>query len=276
MVSILIKSVSHISNITKISFLIKSLIVALPFIPGLFIIVTPNYVINISSYPIPDGLAGEIFCRLIFSKFFIFTFGKGSVLTITCLAIERWFALIKPWQYQATFCSRKLCKYIAFIWLTSMLTQSYKFFYVQFSQRLCFFIPLPVVEKSVETSLIAVYVSATFFCPTIITWTAFIHIYVKINKSNVLKVNRGKEEKRTLLKMSAITSLMLTVCWFPTEVSYIINQYGFPILNFGTPFREFTVLLALANSFINPWIYIGTSRRYRQTLMEFFRSVAVY
>ena len=66
--------------------------------------------------------------------------------------------------------------------------------------------------------------------------------------------------------MCAITSLVLTVCWFPTEVCYIINQYGFSVFNFGTPFLEFTVLLALANSFANPWIYAVSYRRYRDIL----------
>lgn len=253
--------------------LAKVIIAVFYYFPGLFIVITPNYVINMSSYSVPDGVAGEIFCRVIFSKFFIFTFGKGSVLTIMCLAVERWLALTKPWKYQTNFSGRKLYKYIAFIWLTSMIAQSYKFFYVKFSRRSCTFIPLPVVHKTVETAVITAYVSITFFFPTTITWAAFLHIYAKINKSKALKVNQGKREKRVLLRMCAITSLILTVCWFPTEVSYIINQYGFPILNFGTPFREFTVSLALANSFINPWIYVVTNRRYRHILMVFFHSV---
>lgn len=236
---------------------------------GLFIIITPNYVINMSSYPVPGGIAGEIFCRVIFSKFFIFIFGKGSVLTIACLAVERWFVLIKPWSYQKTFSDRKLYKYIGFIWLSCVCLQSYKLFYVRYFQNSCSFIPLPF-EKSKETAVIIVYVSFTYFLPTLITWAAFLHIFVEINKSSALRVNRGKIEKRMLLRMCAITSMMLTVCWFPTEVCYVINQYGFPILNFGTPFREFTVALALANSFVNPWIYVVSNRKYRRVLMDFF------
>lgn len=224
-----------------------------------------------SSYQVPDGVAGEIFCRVIFSKFFIFTFGKGSVLTITCLAVERWFALVKPCKHQATFSRRKIFKYLAFIWLTSMVAQSYKFFYVRFSRRSCCFIHLPTLDRRMETAVIAAYVSITFFLPTIITWVAFLHIYLKTSKSITLRENRGKQRKRVLLRMAAITSLLLTVCWFPTEASYVINQYGFPILDFGTPFRDFTVSLALANSFVNPWIYVVTNRKYRHILMMFFR-----
>ena len=240
------------------------------YLSGLFIIVTPNYVINMSSYQVPGGMAGEIFCRVLFSKFFIFTFGKGSVLTIACLAVERWFALIKPWNYQTTFSQRKLCKYIGFIWLICLGMQSYKLFYVRYFQHSCYFISLPL-EKNVETAVIILYVSFTYFLPTSITWAAFLHIFVRINKLSALRENRGKIEKRLLLRMCAITSATLTVCWFPTEVSYLLNQYGFPILNFGTPFRDFTVALALANSFVNPWIYVLSSRKYRRVLMEFIR-----
>ena len=235
---------------------------------GLFIIITPNYVINMSSFQVPGGMAGEIFCRLIFSKFFIFTFGKGSVLTIACLAVERWFFLIRPWKYQTTFSQRKLCKCIGLIWLSCIVLQSYKLFYVKYFRHSCYFIPLPF-EKSKEAAVVIVYVSFTYFLPTAITWAAFLHIFVKINKLSALRVNRGKIEKRLLLRMCAITSATLTVCWFPTEVSYVLNQYGFPILNFGTPFRDFTVALALANSFVNPWIYVLSNRKYRRVLMKF-------
>lgn len=220
-------------------------------------------------YPVPDGIAGEIFCRAIFSKFFIFTFGKGSVLTITCLAVERWFVLVKPLHYQETFSRRKLFKYIGCIWFSCAFLQSYKLFYVRYFQRSCYFIPLPL-GKSQETAVIFIYVSLTFFLPTVITWVAFLHIFVTVKKSNALRENRGKTEKRLILRMCAIMSLMLTVCWFPTEVCYLINQYGFPILNFGTPFREFTVALALANSIVNPWIYVASNRKYRRVLMGFF------
>lgn len=238
------------------------------YLSGLFIIITPNYVINMSSYQVPGGLAGEIFCRVLFSKFFIFTFGKGSVLTITCLAVERWLVLIKPWNYQTIFSQRRLCKYIGFIWLICLGLQSYKLFYVRYFQHSCDFISLPL-EKNMETAVIILYVSFTYFLPTAITWAAFLHIFVRINKLGALRQNRGKIEKRLLLRMCAIASATLTVCWFPTEVSYVLNQYGFPILNFGTPFRDFTVALALANSFVNPWIYVLSSRKYRRVLVEF-------
>ena len=217
-------------------------------------------------------MAGEVFCRLIFSKFFIFTFGKGSVLTIACLAVERLFALTQRWKYQATFSRRNVYKYMAFIWLTCMIAQSYKFFYVRHSHHSCLFIPFPL-EREMEITVIATYVSVTFFFPTVITWAAFLYTYIKVKKSKALKVNRGRREKHLLLRMCAISSLMLTVCWFPTEVSYIINQYGFSILNFGTPFREFTVSLALTNSFLNPWIYVVSNRKYRHILKDLFHSV---
>ena len=122
--------------------------------------------------------------------------------------------------------------------------------------------------------MITAYVSITFFFPTLVTWVAFIHIYFRVSKYTTLKENRRRRGRRALLRMCAITSLLLAVCWFPTEVCYIINQYGFPALNFGTPFREFMVLLALSNSFVNPqaWIYPVSNRLYRHMLTLFFRS----
>ena len=37
---------------------------------GVFIPLTPGYVISIDSFPVPRGLAGELFCRVLSSMFF--------------------------------------------------------------------------------------------------------------------------------------------------------------------------------------------------------------
>ena len=178
---------------------------------------------------------------------------------------------MKPSKYKANFNRHKIYKYLAFIWLTSMVTQGY----VRYSKCTCSFIPLSTIllNKHIETTVITAYVSITFFFPTLVTWVAFIHIYFRVSKYTTLKENRGRRGRRALLRMCAITSLVLAVCCFPTEVCYIINQYGYPVLNFGTSFREFTVLLALSNSFVNPqaWIYPVSNRRYRHILTLCFR-----
>lgn len=66
---------------------------------GLFIIVILNYVINMFLYKVLGGMVGEIFCCVLFFKFFIFIFGKGFVFIIVCFVVEWWFVLIKFWNY---------------------------------------------------------------------------------------------------------------------------------------------------------------------------------
>ena len=77
-------------------------IIAILF-PGMGLILTPQYVIGIHNFPIPSGLAGELFCRIVVSYYLLFTLGIVSVYTITCLSLERWFAVAKPAKYRAGF-----------------------------------------------------------------------------------------------------------------------------------------------------------------------------
>ena len=94
--------------------------------------VSPNYVLGENTVPIPPGLAGQLFCRVIYRGFFVWLFSKFSVLLVTCMAIERWFAIAKPTRYvsgkclikfkvlrkcdrQATDSKLKVCSYNNFI-----------------------------------------------------------------------------------------------------------------------------------------------------------------
>ena len=90
--------------------------------PGAFIVGTPGYIVNLDSFPAPHGLGGELFCRLISTQYFVFIFGKVSVLTIVALALERWYAVVKPISYKLRFMRKRIYIYILVIWLLSAIT----------------------------------------------------------------------------------------------------------------------------------------------------------
>lgn len=79
--------------------------------PGAVIVVTPCFIVPVDKFPYPTGMTGlSLFCHLIDTKFLIFTMGKASVLMVMCLAIERWFASVKPLQYRIHYnLDFKLC-----------------------------------------------------------------------------------------------------------------------------------------------------------------------
>ena len=60
---------------------------------------SPNYVLGEESVPVPEGFAGQVFCRIIFRGYFFWVMSGFSIAMVTCMAVERWFAIAKPNRY---------------------------------------------------------------------------------------------------------------------------------------------------------------------------------
>lgn len=218
------------------------------FLLGLFIIATPGYIIGLSSYPAPRGLGGELFCRLISTQYFVFVFGKVSVLTIVALALERWYSVVKPIDYKMKFTRKRIYIYIASIWLISGIANGSK----------------PVKAKLNDTSLrcewsaisypkeifIPSYTTLTFFIPTAITWLSFLHVAKVLQRSPAERNVRFRNTRKKLTRMCAIVALLLTISWLPNQVFYTLS--AFDITKAETLLHHFTIVLAMFNSCVIP------------------------
>ena len=228
---------------------------------GIFLFATPDYVIDRKSFPYPSGLAGEIFCRLIGSTYILFIFGKASTLTIMCLAIDRWYSIVKPIRYKTAFSKRRLYLYITLIWTSAAITQINELFITVVEHDLCTF-KTPFYGEKAERIFIVIHVIITFYIPSIVTWLTFGHIWIRMRQPNIRRhLNNNKATKR-LLRMCALAAFFLTMSWLPTETFFIL--YKFEILRLPFEFYLFTSILAMSNSCFNPIIYCLSNREYRK------------
>ena len=70
------------------------------------IIMSPFYVLG-NAFPYPENpIPQEIFCRFIYNKILVFQLIYFSVYITLVLTAERWFAVVRPHQYNHAF-SRK-------------------------------------------------------------------------------------------------------------------------------------------------------------------------
>lgn len=75
--------------------------------------------------------------------------------------------------------------------------------------------------------------------------------------------NKTKSFERSL-RMCAITGLFLALCWIPNQFVYMLSKFN--ITQLDTPLHHATVVLAMFNSCVNPWIYGATNRNYRKKI----------
>lgn len=200
-----------------------------------------------------------MFCRLISTQYFVFVFGKVSVLTIVALALERWYSVVKPIDYKMKFTKKRIYVYITIIWLLSAIANGSK----------------PIKAKLNESSLrctwskssypkeifIPSYTTLTFFIPTAITWLSFLHVARVLKRSPAEQNERFRNTRKKLTRMCATVALFLTMCWLPNQIFYTLS--AFDITKAETPVHHFTIVLAMLNSCVNPWICCFTNRDYK-------------
>ena len=240
------------------------------YFQGVIIGVTPNYLVALRSYQVPGGLPGVIFCKVVGSSYFVFVLGKVSCLTVTCLALERWYSVVKPIKYRLTFKRPRVYVYLVIIWITCLLLHSLILFQMTLDEKnlRCMWITSDF-PKQLTPMLLTIM---TFFLPNAVTWATFLHLSLALKKSPAIKNNGPFARARLkLLRMCVIVALLFTICWFPNQLYYVLSSYGFAKLE--SPPHYFTVVLVMFNSCINPVIYCSAHREYRKAFLTLFRCV---
>ncbi|XP_078368803.1 rhodopsin-like [Oculina patagonica] len=230
---------------------------------GVVIFATPMF--QITKYPFLVGPAGYIFCNLFANNFFVFLLSKASILTVTLLALERWCSVITPFRYKILFARKKLSMYIVGIIVSSALLQIFRFFGIEFKNNTCVFVPSHF-GKVGQQAFVLSYVVVTFLLPVLIIWASFIHIWYRIKAAPSLcgRTQQAQTQQKLLLRMCATTAAVLIGCWLPSQIVYILIQFG---LESSETTLTIPLILAMSNSMVNPWIHFLSNKEYRK---EFF------
>ena len=197
----------------------------------------------------------------------VFTMGKVSILKVTCLAIERWYCIFQPITYKRHFTRARLVLYIIVIWVVTCLLQMNKLFRWKLSENKCSSTKPPYSAKGTQ-AMIIINCLAGFYIPCFITWASFAHIERLFKASPLARcyTQRRRNQEKALLRMCGITSIVLTLCWFPAQTIYILSPFG--ITRIGSPLHMAGGILVMFNSCVNPLIYWATNRKYRHELFK--------
>ena len=233
-------------------------------------VLTPGYISDEPLFPIADGFGGELFCALLGNRYLLFTVAKVSILLVTCLAVERWYCVMRPMKYKIQFGRRRLIIYIVVSWIASCALQSHKFLKLKLSGNKCVPVDIPYGREGAQAFL-AVYSFSTFVIPCFVTWLTFAHIRfrapVELNIKSSQSERREKQQK-IVLRMCALTAVVFTLCWLPAQLSYTLTPFG--ITSVSSPFHKACNVVAFANSCINPFIYWYYHREYRKEFIRLF------
>ena len=249
------------------------------FLTGITILITPSLILPANLVNYPQGFAGEIYCRVLFSQFLLFFFGVVSVYTVMFLSTERWLAVQYPFKYRTAISSSKVKACVLFIWFLASFTNAPHL--TEMSTRtdlstsrtdLNTRTPCEWKYKDYQTRKIVAFLEILmkFILPSLVLVLVLFSFYRKFHNQNLRSSSRPDREKQ-LLRMSAAISFSVLICWSPNQIYYLLHK--FDVVKLGTKWHHFTVVLALSTSAINPIIYYVTSTAYRRCLLMFLCKV---
>jgi len=207
---------------------------------------------------------------MVFSQYFVYAMSKVSVYTVTVMSLERWYSIVRPFQYRANFDMKQIYTYLVLIWMFGLGSVGF----VPFGR-----VFISSTNKCVwswasfhRELLIALFPLLTFFTPALIACSTLLHTYFALKRSQFRQTeNRNAATKRKLLRMCSIVVFLFFFCWLPNQLYYALSAYNLATLE--TSFHYFTIVLAMSNSSLNPWVYCFANRQIKTGIMSLFNPV---
>ena len=240
------------------------------------LLVLSKFVTEQNAFTVPsDHLAREVYCRVIWSHFIPFSLGITSVYTCLVLAIERWFAVVRPYDYKQTAGVRIMKIMIPLCWLAGFVFEGFVIPRVSGVEGTNTTAPHckwsdPTADKITSWSLAITMFVAHTIVPVCVISIAYLHLFFTLRRQRTPAVNFSRSNvsvsdkiyKRATIMM-AVASLTLILCWLPNNIYFLLAMLGFfaPV---GDSFSFILCGLAFLNSCVNPIIYGYMNKDFRK------------
>ncbi|XP_038047513.1 trissin receptor-like [Patiria miniata] len=242
----------------------------------------------------PDGVLGLIVCNVWYSNFSLFLLFVISTLNLLSLTLERYFAIVHPFRYQAAFAKRPKLKVgvvIAVCWILGTVIKSYSLTIFKVQDGKC--VSNAANRSKVIGSLTTVL---QYIVPVAVMLFAYIRISVELKRGaarvgpapSVISSAAGASNgdgnaqpaglmesllraRRNTFKMLWIVFITFLVCWTPNQTIFLMFNLGWK-LNYDGWYYLLSVAMVAANCCVNPVIYAFKYRQFRKGLRELFCS----
>ena len=236
-----------------------------------FLLITnPAFVLG-DAFPYPTNhVLGDIFCRVIWSRVFLFQLVVFSAYICMALATERWYAVIKPHKYSETFNQKRTLVYILLVWLWSVIlcgTSLFEVAYVSSNppNRRCKW-QLHWGEQPVRGVVGIIQVLFKMVLPSLTMLFLFMHMVYKASKSTIASAESRAKLRGKMTRMVGAACIMLIVCFAPNQINYAMAMAGKTRLD--TYLHHVLSLLVFVNSCLNPFIYGLSNKNYRRGYLK--------
>ena len=224
------------------------------------------------------GIMGMITCKLL--HFAIALSIAASILTLTVIALDRFFAVAYPFKRVSVI--RHIPTTNMLIWLVSVICMSpYLYYYksnlLEDNNYHCFVLWEPLADSFTASRIyfsfifIALYLVPLLFICIFYSIISF-KLWARRIPGNPTEVNLRKEElsKRRTIKILIIIVVVFALCWLPAHLMHFFISFE------DKTFNKLSLIIIFgishANSAVNPYLNIVLNRNFRRPFLEVLRS----
>ncbi|XP_051770982.1 pyroglutamylated RF-amide peptide receptor [Ctenopharyngodon idella] len=236
---------------------------------------------NISS----EWLGGVLVCKTV--PFVQTTAIVTGILTMTCIAVERYQGIVYPLKMKRQYTPKRAYKMLGLVWIAAVMVGSPMLFVQQLEVKYDFLYDHhhvccqerwhSLVHRQVYTTFIMV---ALFLLPLAAMLFLYSRIGIelwirkRVGDSSVLstmnhrEVNKISRKKKRAVKMMITIVLLFTICWAPFHIVHMLFEYN----DLEKNYDEVTVNMIIAvvqaigfsNSFNNPIVYAFMNENFKK------------
>ncbi|XP_051523875.1 pyroglutamylated RF-amide peptide receptor-like [Myxocyprinus asiaticus] len=237
---------------------------------------------NISS----EWLGGVLVCKTV--PFVQTTAIVTGILTMTCIAIERYQGIVYPLKLKRQYTPKRAYKMLGLVWIAAVMVGSPMLFVQQLEVKYDFLYDHhhvccqerwhSLVHRQVYTTFIMV---ALFLLPLVAMLLLYSRIGIelwirkRVGDSSVLstmnhrEINKISRKKKRAVKMMIAIVLLFTICWAPFHIVHMLFEYN----DLEKNYNEVTVNMIIAvvqaigfsNSFNNPIVYAFMNENFKKS-----------
>ncbi|XP_071504758.1 allatostatin-A receptor-like [Diadema antillarum] len=220
---------------------------------------------------------GEFYCRMIDTSAFMWCCVAASVFTLTTISLERFAAVVYPFQFRRLFSKRRTIAYILAIWLVSF----------------AIYIPFHIFFKKIDAAshscvlqrgspgfqmfngLSSVIIK--FFCPFLIMVASQTMTAITLQRQSRIFMNsaEGKNKaslhlhvaRQRVIEMLLIVVIIFVICWGPSQCAFLLfNLHIISPSYVYSPLNRIFTVLGFYNSCANPIIYTVRNVTFRSAV----------
>ena len=227
-------------------------------ITAIFLFLCPGFTFAIT-IPEPKGTSALwLYCQVLYGRMALFMIGLASMNLCVILTFERWFAVIKPYQYMHKINTRRAVVCCVACYLLAIVTSpAVRIHPENPAGKRCSY------GKGANLKVTGVI---GFLMKSIIPFSIiaglYLHVIYKMKTGSEVGRQHGDALRKKITKVAAIATLTLILCWTPNQVTYLLFILGHATQ--GTTWMDVSVLLVFFNSCVNPVLYGLTMRKYRK------------